>query len=193
MVTGNAQATEGIAASGAPGNGDADATSRGFEIRAAVAADWPAIWPFFHTIVTAGETYCYDPAMDERTAREIWMQPPPGHTVVAVDETDAVLGSAKMGANQQGPGAHVATASFMVDPTRSGRGVGRALGEYAVAWARETGFRGMQFNAVAASNTRAVALWRALGFELIGTIPGGFRHPSLGYVGLNVMYRALDS
>ena len=191
MVTGNGQATGSIAADGAPG--DADAGGPGFEIREATDADWPAIWPFFHAIVAAGETYCYDPATDEPTGRAIWMLAPPSRTVVAVDGAGAVLGSAKMGPNQQGPGAHVATASFMVDPARSGRGVGRALGAYAVAWAREAGFRGMQFNAVAASNTRAVALWRALGFELIGTIPGGFRHPSLGYVGLHVMYRSLDT
>jgi len=190
VVTGDGQATGDIAVGGAQGDGN---VGRGFEIRPANDADWPAIWPFFRTIVAAGETYVYDPAMDEQTARDIWMQPPSGHTVVAVDGDGAVLGSAKMGPNQQGPGAHVATASFMVDPARSGRGIGRALGAYAVAWAREAGFRGMQFNAVAASNTRAVALWRSLGFELIGTIPGGFRHPSLGYVGLHVMYRALDA
>lgn len=186
VQTGNQRAAGDSAA------GDAG-TGRGFEIREATGADWPAIWPFFHTIVAAAETYCYDPAMDEQTGRAIWMQQPPGHTVVAVDEDGAVLGSAKMGPNQQGPGAHVATASFMVDPSRSGRGVGRALVEYAVAWAREAGFRGMQFNAVAASNTRAVNLWRSAGFEVIGTVPGAFRHPTLGYVGLHVMYHALDT
>jgi ribosomal protein S18 acetylase RimI-like enzyme len=49
----------------------------------------------------------------------------------------------------------------------------------------------MQFNAVVESNTRAVRLWKSLGFEIIGTIPEGFRHPTEGYVGLHVMYRRL--
>lgn len=178
-MTGNAQTQE--------------SKTREFKIREATDADWPAIWPFFHEIVKAAETYCYDPAMDEQTGRQIWMTTSPSRTVVAVDPDGKVLGSAKMGPNQQGPGAHVATASFMVNPAHAGHGVGRALGEHAVTWAREAGFRGMQFNAVASSNTRAVTLWRALGFELIGTIPGGFRHPSLGYVGLHVMYRTLDA
>jgi hypothetical protein len=49
----------------------------------------------------------------------------------------------------------------------------------------------MQFNAVVESNVRAVAAWRAMGFEVLATIPDAFRHPRLGYVGLHVMYRKL--
>jgi ribosomal protein S18 acetylase RimI-like enzyme len=48
----------------------------------------------------------------------------------------------------------------------------------------------MQFNAVAASNERAVALYESLGFAIIGTVPGAFRHPTEGDVGLHVMYVA---
>jgi L-amino acid N-acyltransferase YncA len=57
--------------------------------------------------------------------------------------------------------------------------------------ARADGFRAMQFNAVVATNERAVALWRSLGFEALGTLPEGFRHPKKGYVGLHIMYRRL--
>jgi GNAT superfamily N-acetyltransferase len=96
-----------------------------------------------------------------------------------------------MGSNRPGPGSHVAGASFIVDPRAAGHGVGRALGEDAVEWARASGFRAMQFNAVVETNTRAVALWRSLGFEIIGTVPEAFQHPTDGYVGLHVMYRRL--
>ena len=57
------------------------------------------------------------------------------------------------------------------------------------AIARAAGYRSMQFNAVVETNTRAVALWRSLGFEIIGTVPGAFRHPEDEYVGLHVMFR----
>ena len=96
-----------------------------------------------------------------------------------------------LNANRQGPGSHVASASFMVDPRASARGVGCALGEDALAWARASGFRAIQFNAVVETNTRAVRLWRSLGFEIVGTVPDAFRHPTDGYVGLHVMYRRL--
>lgn len=160
-------------------------------IRDATPADWSAIWPFLHGIVAAGETYTWDPDVTEDEARAMWCLEPPGRTVVAVDPDATVLGTAKMNPNHMGPGSHVASASFMVDPEHAGRGVGRALGEYALDWARASGYRVMQFNAVVETNTRAVALWRSLGFEILGTLPEGFKHPVEGYVGLHIMYRQL--
>jgi GNAT superfamily N-acetyltransferase len=102
-----------------------------------------------------------------------------------------VLGTAKMGPNRPGPGSHVATASFMVAADARGRGVGRALGEYALSWAKEQGYAAMQFNAVVAANHVAVRLWQELGFHIIGTVPEAFAHPILGRVGLHIMHRFL--
>ncbi len=157
-------------------------------IREATPDDWPAIHPFFTAIVDAGETYAYPEGLSSDEARALWIEPPPGRTVVAVDDEGPVLGSAHMGPNRPGRGSHVATASFMVDPAVRGRGVGRTLGEHVVAWARDAGYRGIQFNAVVETNVGAVALWRSLGFVIIGTVPGAFRRRDDGYVGLHVMY-----
>jgi L-amino acid N-acyltransferase YncA len=160
-------------------------------IRDATPDDWPQIWSFLRQIVTARETYAYDPDMDEATARELWLVGPPARTVVAVNKDGTVLGTANMYPNRPGPGSHIASASFMVDPGAARQGVGRALGEDALAWARTNRFHAMQFNAVVETNTRAVALWHSLGFEIIGTVPEAFQHPTNGYVGLHVMYRRL--
>jgi RimJ/RimL family protein N-acetyltransferase len=46
----------------------------------------------------------------------------------------------------------------------------------------------MQFNAVVETNRAAVELYERLGFRVIGTVPGAFAHPTLGRVGLHVMY-----
>ena len=135
----------------------------------------------------AGETYAFDPAMTSDEARTLWLEQPPGHTVVALVD-GAVVGTAKMGPNRPARGSHVGTASFMVGPAARGHGVGRALATYVVGGHRDRGYRGIQFNAVVETNTAAVALWRSLGFELVGTVPGAFDHPTNGYVGLHVMY-----
>ena len=159
-------------------------------IRDYVDADWASVWPIFREVVTAGETYAYDPAWTSEQARDVWVEASPGHTIVAVDGS-RVLGTAKMGPNRPGRGAHIATASFMVAGAARGRGVGRALGEYALGWARVQGYAAMQFNAVVESNHSAVRLWQALGFRIIGTVPEAFEHPSLGRVGLHIMHRLL--
>lgn len=160
-------------------------------IREAVAEDWRAIWPFFQAIVAAGDTFAYPTDLTDDQGRELWMLTATKHTVVAVDESGAVLGTANMYANRPGNGAHVASASYMVDPQQSGRGVGRALVEYSLDWARTAGFRAIQFNAVVETNVYAVRLYESLGFKSVGTVPEAFDHPSEGYVGLHVMHRPL--
>lgn len=160
------------------------------QIREYVADDWTSVWPIFLEVVTEGETYPYDPEWTPEVARQVWVESPPGRTVVSVDG-ERLLGTAKMGPNRPGPGSHVATASFMVAGDARGQGVGRALGEHALDWARGQGYAAMQFNAVVECNDVAVGLWRSLGFEVIGTVPEAFEHPRMGRVGLHVMHQRL--
>jgi len=158
-------------------------------VREATSDDWPAIWHIMQPIVEAGETYALATDMDEEEARRYWMLGD-GRTVVA--ELDGeIVGTATAYANRPGNGSHVASGSFMVDQERSGQGIGRALGEDLIDWAREVGFKLIQFNAVVETNEGAVALWKKLGFEIAGTVPGAFDHPSEGLVGLHVMYLEL--
>lgn len=185
-------ASTGVAHSG--GNGwpaaeGPDSVAR-MRIRAFTEADWPQVWPIVRDVITAQDTFPYDPAWPAEVARDVWVERAPAHTVVA-EEDGRVLGTAKMGPNRPGPGAHVSTASFMVAPDARGHGVGRALAEYALDWARRQGFAAMQFNAVVESNEVAVQLYRRLGFTVIGTVPEAFAHPTLGRVGLHVMHRPL--
>jgi GNAT superfamily N-acetyltransferase len=159
-------------------------------IREASPADWPAIWPVVREVVVAADTFPYDPAMTEDEGRAMWMVSAPGRTTVAVDGERA-YGTANMYANRAGPGAHVASGSFMVSAAARGRGVGRALVEDSLSWARTVGFRAMQFNAVAETNAAALALYRSLGFSIVGTVPEAFDHPEHGLVALHVMHMRL--
>lgn len=153
--------------------------------------DWVAFFPTFTEVVQAGETYAFPVGVTLDEARGWWVESPPGVTVVAVSEDGELLGSAKAGPNRPGRGSHVATSSFMVASGARGRGVGRALGVWALDWAREQGYAAMQFNAVVESNVVAVGLWQDLGFSVIGTVPEAFASRSHGLVGLHVMHRRL--
>ena len=160
-------------------------------IRPIEGADWPAFLPVFREVVGAGETYAYPEDLSSDAARLLWVESPPGVTVVAVADDGTLLGSAKAGPNRPSRGSHVATASFMVASAARGQGVGRALGTWALGWARQQGYAAVQFNAVVETNVAAVALWRELGFEVVGTVPEAFESRSHGRVGLHVMHRFL--
>lgn len=157
-------------------------------IRRATDADWPAIWPIVAAVIAGGDTYALAPDTPEAEAREYWMGA--GIATYVAESDGEVVGTYALKANQRGLGAHVANAGYMVRAGHSGRGVGTALGEHSQA-ARAAGFLAMQFNAVVSTNARAIALWRRLGFAVVGTVPRAFHHRELGYVDIHVMHRFL--
>ena len=79
----------------------------------------------------------------------------------------------------------------MVSEAARGQGIGRAMVLHSLEQAAAAGYRGLQFNAVAASNVYAVQLYLELGFSVIGTVPGGFAHPQQGFVDLLIMFSEL--
>lgn len=165
-------------------------------IRPAVEADWPALWPLWHAVVAAGDTYPYDPDTTHEAGKARWLAPPPHETWVAElprpdAEGDQMVGTYQLRPNQPHLGDHVANAGFMVAPAARGHGIGRALGRHCLARAAEVGYRAMQFNLVVATNTASIALWRSLGFTRIGTVPKAFRHLTLGDVDAHILHRFL--
>jgi L-amino acid N-acyltransferase YncA len=159
------------------------------KIRAATEADRDAILKIFYEIISAGGTYAFDPEMSREEALAYWFRP---DTQAYVAEKDGrIVGTYILGPNQLGPGSHVANAAFMVGSNVRGSGVGRAMAEHCLTEAHRMGFRAMQFNFVVSTNVPAIHLWKQLGFEIVGTLPGAFRHPEKGYVDVYVMYRSL--
>ena len=71
-------------------------TDQPMQIREFEDGDWPAIWPIFREVVSARDTYAYDPDWSEDEARDVWVMTEPGSTVVA-RAGDEVLGTAQMG------------------------------------------------------------------------------------------------
>ena len=158
-------------------------------IRDALPGDWPAIWPIFEEIVCAGDTYAYPADTDRPTAEVLWMTKPDRSFVFEQD--GKILGTYYLKTNQDGPGQHVCNCGYMVSSDARGMGIARQMCEHSQGIAVAMGFKAMQFNFVAASNDVAVALWKKLGFDVVGTLPRAFNHPTLGLVDAFVMYKWL--
>jgi len=159
-------------------------------LRPARDADQEAIWEIFRAVVAPGDTYVFAPDTSREEALAYWFR---DDTRTYVAERDGrIVGTYVLKPNQPALGSHVANAAFMVSPSARGLGVGRRLGLHCLDEARRLGFRAMQFNFVVSTNEPAVRLWQALGFRIVGTLPGAFRHARHGLVDAYVMFRTLD-
>ena len=159
-------------------------------IRPATPADWPGIWAVLEPIIREGETYPLDRDLNEQGASTYWNAPDKS-VFVAIDAEDEIVGTYTLRPNSTGPAAHVANAGYAVRPDQRGKGVAQALCRHSLATARAQGYRAMQYNLVIATNERAVRLWQHMGFAIVGTLPGAFRHPRAGFVDAYVMYQQL--
>jgi ribosomal protein S18 acetylase RimI-like enzyme len=159
-------------------------------IRAATRADDDGIWSILEPMIRAGETYPLPRDMSRQDGLAYWFSP--GHDVFVAEHGAGVSGTYYLRANQRGGGGHVANCGYVTARGAEGRGVGRAMCEHSLALAKARGFRAMQFNFVVSANERAVRLWRACGFDIVGRVPNAFKHPTRGYVDALVMFRALD-
>jgi len=159
------------------------------EIREIGAREFESVWPIFQAVVSAGDTYAYDPGTTLEQARDSWTTPP-ARCFVA-EEARVAVGAYCLRPNQPGLGDHVANAGYMVAPHARGRGVAGSLCRHSLEVARAAGFLAMQFNFVAASNEVAIRLWQRHGFETVGRVPQAFRHSRLGLTDVLVMHRRL--
>ena len=158
-------------------------------IREAQECDFPAIWPIFHQIAAAGDTYAYPADISYDQARQVWMNLPTKTFVI--EEDDRILGTYYIKTNQAGPGDHVCNCGYMIAKEAQGRGLATAMCKHSQKIAVELGYKAMQFNFVASTNNGAIGLWNKLGFETVGRLPEAFKHPVEGYVDALVMYKWL--
>ncbi len=158
-------------------------------IREVTESDFGEIWPIFHEIAKAGDTYAYPENISKSEAKKTWIDAP-RKTFVA-EEDGRILGTYYIKTNQLGPGDHVCNCGYMVSSLARGRGLASSMCEHSQQIAKELGYKAMQFNFVASTNEGAIRLWKKLGFETVGQLPGAFKHPVKGYVDALVMYKWL--
>lgn len=166
-----------------------------WQVSKATDADWAGIWEIFHDVVQGGDTYSYAADTPEAEAKNLWMgagKYGTGAQAYVVKDNGKVIGTYSLRRNHYGHGEHVANAGYMTHKDHRGRGVARALCAHSLAEAKRQGCLSMQFNYVVSTNSKAVELWQAMGFTIIGVSPKSYNHAKLGYVDIYIMHRFLD-
>ncbi len=164
-------------------------TDRSLNLRSAAASDDDALWAMLEPIFRAGETYTVPRDASRADALAYWCAD--GHRVFVAEEAGAPVGSYFLCPNQPGGGAHVCNCGFVTDGRAQGRGVARRMVDHALGQAKAAGYRAMQFNFVVGSNVRALTIWERYGFNVVGRLPGAFRHPRDGYVDALILFKTL--
>lgn len=160
------------------------------KIRPFQKQDWADIWHIIKPVFRAGESFPYAPEISEQEAYTEWVEKP-SDTFVATDEDNRVMGSYYIKPNQSTLGAHVCNCGYIVAENARGQGIASQMCQHSQREALKQGFRAMQYNLVVSTNKAAVHLWKKQGFDLIGTLPGAFRHQRLGFVDAYIMYKQL--
>ena len=130
-------------------------------LRPMASPDSAALWRIAREVFLDGTTYAPDESMTEAQFLGDWSGR--GGEQWVAESDGRLVGAYTVRRNQPGRGAHVATASYLVDAAARGQGVGRLLGEHSIERARALGFAAIQFNFVVSTNLAAVRLWQALG------------------------------
>lgn len=153
-------------------------------------ADWPGIWKVLEPAFRAGDSYPIYSDVTEADAKTYWFAPDKT-TFVARNEAGDIIGTYYIRPNQGGIGSHICNCGFVTAENARGQGVASKMCEHSQDYARQSGYRGMQYNLVVATNEAALHLWKKQGFGIVGRLPGAFEHKDFGFVDAFVMFKGL--
>ncbi|MDD3164697.1 MAG: GNAT family N-acetyltransferase [Oscillospiraceae bacterium] len=140
-------------------------------VRRAEPGDLAELIRIWNEVVEAGRAFPQTQPLDMETGRAFFDSQ---SWCAVADCDDEIVGLYILHPNNVGRCGHIGNASYAVDSRKRGLHVGEALVRDCIARAGKVGFRVLQFNAVVVSNARALRLYKKLGFQQLGVIPGGF-------------------
>ncbi len=139
------------------------------DIKVASLEDYDEVFVAFSRIVAAGEGFPQRPPVTRKEFDEYFVDR--SSAVCVARFGGYLIGAYYVKPNFVGRASHIANAGYFVLAPYRGTGVGRTLVQHSLREARRLGFDAMMFNLVFESNP-ARSLYRRLGFEEIGRIPG---------------------
>ncbi len=158
------------------------------QIREYTQADLAQMIPIWNEIVEEGIAFPQEDCLDTKSGSAFFASQ--SYTGVA-DADGKIVGLYILHPNNVGRCGHICNASYAVSSSVRGQHIGEKLVLDCLKKAKELGFRVLQFNAVVESNIHARHLYERLGFQQLGTIPGGFRMKDGRYESICPYYRAL--
>jgi RimJ/RimL family protein N-acetyltransferase len=165
-----------------------------FRIREARAGDAPALVALARRVGSEPEGWLItttdwrSAAEERRYLRSVRRY---AHAAVFVAETDAgIVGRLSIGRDPHPASAHVADLGLMVEAAHRRRGIGQALLDAAVVWARGAGVTKIELH-VFPHNEPAIALYERYGFEREGYRKRHYRRPE-GFVDAILMAYEVD-
>lgn len=157
------------------------------EYKSSDANEAAAIW---NEVVDDGVAFPQEEDLTEENANAFFKQQT--YTGVAEDQDSGeIVGMYILHPNNVGRCGHICNASYAVRKDIRGEHIGEKLVKDCLKMAHEKGFRILQFNAVVANNIHAIHLYERLGFQKIGTVPGGFRMPDGSYEDILLFYHTV--
>ncbi len=155
-------------------------------VRKSKSSDTDAIASLFNEVIEQGNAFLWQNPLSVEQISEIMGKQ--SATYIA-EVNSKIAGVYMIHPNYPDRGSHIANATYAIHKDFQGRGIGRLLGKHSIKFAKDYGFKAIQFNAVVSTNKAAVNLWKSLRFQIIGTVPKGFKTREDEYVDTYIFHR----
>ena len=134
-------------------------------VRPAVPADAHALVALGRSVASEEELWLtYDRSRGEERRHVRGVRRDPNAAIFVAETPAGIVGRLTIGRDQRPYSHHVAEVGLMVAADQRRRGIGSALMEEALSWARASGITKVELE-VFPHNAPAIALYRKLGFE----------------------------